>query len=320
VLSPRAQSFQSEIRAAENVDEPVARFNIIGNAAELRKLDEWTLTIDGKELIDEFVHAALRLYTVDAEEAARELRKEAKELSEASHPEKAKEYFRMAMLIASGKFTRVKDNKSAATPATARDKDSLSVAAENKPAKASAESGYSIKTLNNLAKMNNPAGERARAELARLKAEKEAQEGSNPKVLRVGMTPGNAQPVTVREGVIFIGDHPAYDYETGDEVRIADDATPQAIKDAILAAGSVSNRDKFFGLAKENKPQIRRFIRAVRRKVARKKKRPGARRGIGCLRSCARNTQRKRKASQMSPSNQRTETVSLWRSAGFAMR
>ena len=69
-----------------------------------------------------------------------------------------------------------------------------------------------------------------------------------PMALSVGMMPNSAEPVTVKEGVVFIGDEPAQDFETGDDVIVAEDATPEQIRDALKAAGAVGNRVKFFGL------------------------------------------------------------------------
>ncbi|MDR1662157.1 MAG: hypothetical protein LBR95_07005, partial [Azoarcus sp.] len=104
---------------------------------------------------------------------------------------------------------------------------------------------YSDATLQKFAKQKGPGGEKAKRELARRQTKAEE---TPPSPLRVGTNPKTARPVTVRDGVIHLGDEPAYDYETGEEVRIAEDATPQQLADAIRAAGAVSNREKFFGL------------------------------------------------------------------------
>jgi hypothetical protein len=91
------------------------------------------------------------------------------------------------------------------------------------------------------------------AEIRRQAEKKEQRKAARavektPMALSVGMTPNSAEPVTVKEGVIYIGDEPAQDFETGDDVIVAEDATPEQIRDALKAAGAVGNRVKFFGL------------------------------------------------------------------------
>lgn len=69
--------------------------------------------------------------------------------------------------------------------------------------------------------------------------------------LRLGITPNDAVPVTVRNGVVHIGNDPAVNFDSGEDVTAADDATPEQIKKALKDAGAVSRRMKFFGGAKE---------------------------------------------------------------------
>jgi hypothetical protein len=56
----------------------------------------------------------------------------------------------------------------------------------------------------------------------------------------------NTEPVTVRDGVVHIGDDPATDLENGDPVRVPDDASKQDIKDALEKAGTLTNRQRFY--------------------------------------------------------------------------
>lgn len=91
------------------------------------------------------------------------------------------------------------------------------------------------------------------AEIRRQAEKKEQRKAARavekaPMALSVGMMPNSAEPVTVKEGVVFIGDEPAQDFETGDDVIVSEDATPEQIRDALKAAGAVGNRVKFFGL------------------------------------------------------------------------
>ena len=69
--------------------------------------------------------------------------------------------------------------------------------------------------------------------------------------LRMGMTPKDAQPVTVRDGIVYVGDDQVYDYDSGEPVQVANDATADQIRIAMKKAGAVSRRQKFFGGAKD---------------------------------------------------------------------
>lgn len=66
----------------------------------------------------------------------------------------------------------------------------------------------------------------------------------------LGTSPGDAELITVRDGVVYHGRYSADDFETGDPVRVADDATPHEIAQALRDAGYVGNGLKFFGLPK----------------------------------------------------------------------
>lgn len=66
--------------------------------------------------------------------------------------------------------------------------------------------------------------------------------------LSIGRMPKSAEPVTVRDGKIFIGEDPATNYETGEDVPIHEDATPQEIKYALSEAGAIGSGHKIFGL------------------------------------------------------------------------
>jgi hypothetical protein len=65
--------------------------------------------------------------------------------------------------------------------------------------------------------------------------------------LRLGSTPTNADPVTVRAGVVFIGKYEALDFESGDPVTVPDGATDEVVREALKKAGAVPGKAKFFG-------------------------------------------------------------------------
>lgn len=69
--------------------------------------------------------------------------------------------------------------------------------------------------------------------------------GTDVPRLKIGKTPNSAEPVTVRDGVIYIGDYPAQNYETGEDVTTTD--TSQAgIKRALSDAGAMPNGIRLF--------------------------------------------------------------------------
>jgi hypothetical protein len=72
-------------------------------------------------------------------------------------------------------------------------------------------------------------------------------EQAKAKPLSVGIAPGNAEPVTVRDGVVFIGADEALDFDTGEPVTVPNGASQDTIKQALRDAGALSKRQKFFG-------------------------------------------------------------------------
>ncbi|HWI80689.1 MAG TPA: hypothetical protein VNT59_01600, partial [Ramlibacter sp.] len=71
--------------------------------------------------------------------------------------------------------------------------------------------------------------------------------GAADKPLTLGITPASAEPITVRGGVIYVGKDPALNYDTGEPVTVAEDATSEQIKQAMKDAGAVSKRQHFYG-------------------------------------------------------------------------
>ena len=69
-----------------------------------------------------------------------------------------------------------------------------------------------------------------------------------PNTLSIGTTPKAADQITVKDGVIHIGDYPAQNFDTGEDVAIKSDATNEQIRDALVDAGAVGSGQKIFGL------------------------------------------------------------------------
>uniref|UniRef100_UPI003D0C51C7 LPD23 domain-containing protein n=1 Tax=Ramlibacter sp. TaxID=1917967 RepID=UPI003D0C51C7 len=67
------------------------------------------------------------------------------------------------------------------------------------------------------------------------------------KALSVGRTPQTAEPVTVRNGTVYVGKYEALDYDTSEPVRIADGASDEQVRQALKTAGVLTAKDRFFG-------------------------------------------------------------------------
>lgn len=99
--------------------------------------------------------------------------------------------------------------------------------------------------------------------IARREENKKQQESGG---LSIGKLPNSAEPITVKDGVIHLGKYPAQDFDTGEDVRVANDATPQQIKDALTKAGAIGRGNKIFGL--NNTETIKNEPQAVETKQA----------------------------------------------------
>lgn len=86
---------------------------------------------------------------------------------------------------------------------------------------------------------------RLRDELA--KRPKPKQSMPKKTELTIGKTPNSAEPVTVRNGVVYVGDYPALDYETEADITVPEGASQQQIVDALRNGGAIGSR-KVFGL------------------------------------------------------------------------
>lgn len=97
--------------------------------------------------------------------------------------------------------------------------------------------------------------ERAKIEAQRVKRSTAAREAAKPmEGLSVGSMPTNAEPVTVKDGVVYVGKHPAQNFDTGEDVVVPPDATPGQVVDALKKSGAMGKRAKFFGLPANESP------------------------------------------------------------------
>lgn len=69
--------------------------------------------------------------------------------------------------------------------------------------------------------------------------------------LRVGTTPKNAEPVSIKNGEIHIGKYPALDFETGEPVKVPEGASHAQIRDALKAAKALGTHQKLFGVVED---------------------------------------------------------------------
>jgi hypothetical protein len=79
------------------------------------------------------------------------------------------------------------------------------------------------------------------------KAGDTAVQAAGLKPLSLGPTPNSAEPVTVKDGIVYIGKSEALDFETGEPVKVPEGAGDAQIKQALKDAGAVSRRQKFYG-------------------------------------------------------------------------
>lgn len=97
--------------------------------------------------------------------------------------------------------------------------------------------------------------EKARIEEKRAQRRAAAQEASKPmEGLSVGTLPTNAEPVTVKDGVVYVGKYAAQNFETGMDVTVPAGATAQQIAAALQESGALGKRAKFFGLPTDVSP------------------------------------------------------------------
>ena len=129
------------------------------------------------------------------------------------------------------------------------------------------ESGTSLAGAQITARQAQQAGAKARqqAKQAQRQAER-AQAAPEETGLRVGVAPGSADPVTVRDGVVHIGEYEAVNYDTGEPVTVPKGSTRADVARALKDAGVLSSRQKMFGLSE--KAQEVMFSRSAETKAA----------------------------------------------------
>jgi hypothetical protein len=88
------------------------------------------------------------------------------------------------------------------------------------------------------------------SEKARIEA-KRAEAGKAPAGLSVGMMPNNAEAVTVKNGVVYVGKYAAQNFETGEDVTVPQNAGPQQIRDALVQSGALGKKARVFGLSSQ---------------------------------------------------------------------
>jgi hypothetical protein len=88
------------------------------------------------------------------------------------------------------------------------------------------------------------AKEIAKAErVAKMRAANEANKGT----FLVGVDKDSAERVSVRNGTVYLGDYPAMDYETEDDIAVPEGATQQQVFDALINGKAVTGNSKIFG-------------------------------------------------------------------------
>ena len=71
------------------------------------------------------------------------------------------------------------------------------------------------------------------------------------KPLSVGVMPGAAEPITVNDGVVYIGKYPAQNFDTGEDVTVPAGATDKQVVTALKDAGAIAGKMRVFGMEKE---------------------------------------------------------------------
>lgn len=74
-------------------------------------------------------------------------------------------------------------------------------------------------------------------------AEKEAPQG-----LSIGMLPSSAEPITVKNGIVYVGKYEALNFDSGQPVKVPPGATDAQVVAALKDAGAIGRRQRIFGL------------------------------------------------------------------------
>lgn len=65
-------------------------------------------------------------------------------------------------------------------------------------------------------------------------------------IARVGTTPKNAEDITVKDGVIYMGKYPAQHFETGEDITVGENADFAQVKKALQDGGALTSKQKVY--------------------------------------------------------------------------
>lgn len=81
---------------------------------------------------------------------------------------------------------------------------------------------------------------------------KATQAKATGKPMSVGVAPGNADPVTVRDGVVYVGEYEALNYETGEPVVVPKGSTREEVAKVLKDTGALTGRQRVYGLGEQS--------------------------------------------------------------------
>lgn len=74
--------------------------------------------------------------------------------------------------------------------------------------------------------------------------------------LSVGATPSGAERITVRNGTVYIGNYPAVNFESGQDITVPAFTDNTGVAKALRDGGAISRNQKIFGLPKKAKAKV----------------------------------------------------------------
>jgi hypothetical protein len=83
------------------------------------------------------------------------------------------------------------------------------------------------------------------------KAQEAAPAAKKELPLTVGTMPNNAEAVTVKDGVVFIGKYEALDYDSGEPITVPKGSSREAVAKALKDAGALVGKMRIFGLGEQ---------------------------------------------------------------------
>lgn len=73
-----------------------------------------------------------------------------------------------------------------------------------------------------------------------------AKASAKPPIARVGTTPKNAEEITVKDGVVYMGKFPVQHFETGEDITVGENADFAQVKKALQDGGALSSKQKVY--------------------------------------------------------------------------